>query len=616
MIRDALAMARRCLQAGDLAQAGSIVRRVLLADPDGLEALLLMAEVSRMTGDIDGAVAALRRAVAVRPDHASAHLLLGNGLLMQRRLDEAAASYRHALRLRPDYPEACTNLGSVHQEQGRLEDAAACHRRAARGAPGFVDAHYNLANALKELGRVAEAVASYEDALRLRPDFAPARLNLGLARLLLGDLERGWPDYEWRFRCGQPPPRDLPGPRWDGSPPAGRTILLHAEQGFGDVLMFVRYAERLRRLGARVVLECPAALAPLLSSARGVDELVARGSALPAFDAHAALLSVPGLVGTTAATIPAEVPYLAPDPKRRQFWRGELGTLGGLKVGVAWQGDPSYRWDRQRSFALERLAPLAAVEGVRLIGLQKGPGSEQLRDVAGWLDVVDLGGRLDEGIGAFVDTAAVVADLDLVVAPDTAVAHLAGALGVPVWLALPTVPHWPWGLEGDASPWYPTMRLFRQRRPGLWGEVFDRMARELQRLAAARAPAPAVAVEVSLGELVDKITILEIKARRIAGPGKLAHVRDELAALTAARQRAIAPSAEVDRLATELTAVNEALWDVEDELRRLEGTRDFGPRFVELARSVYRHNDHRAALKRRINDALGSRLVEEKSYAS
>jgi hypothetical protein len=254
------------------------------------------------------------------------------------------------------------------------------------------------------------------------------------------------------------------------------------------------------------------------------------------------------------------------------------------------------------------------VEGVRLLSLQKGPGTEELGPVADSLHVTDLGSRLDETTGAFMDTAAVMHNLDLVITADTAAGHLAGAMGVPVWIALPFSPDWRWRLTGDDSPWYPTVRLFRQQTAGDWDEVFERMAGVLaQQLGARRFHKP-ILVETAAGDLIDKITILEIKTERIVDTVKLRHAREELAVLVAARDRAMAPSPELDGLTAELKAANETIWDTEDALRLCERNQDFGPRFIELARTVYHTNDRRAALKRRINELLVARLMEVKAH--
>jgi hypothetical protein len=263
---------------------------------------------------------------------------------------------------------------------------------------------------------------------------------------------------------------------------------------------------------------------------------------------------------------------------------------------------------------LAQFAPLAQVPGVTLVSLQKGPGTEQLRQADERLPVTELGSHLDEEAGPFMDTAAVMGNLDLVITTDTAAAHLAGSLGVPVWVALPFAPDWRWLADRADSPWYPTMRLFRQERPGDWAGVFARIAQALRERLAEAPRAGTITVEIAPGELIDKITILEIKQARLTDTDKVANVRRELAALVAARDRSIPRSEELARLTAELKAANEALWDVEDEVRRCERAQDFGPRFIELARSVYRTNDRRAVIKRRINELLGAAFLEEKSY--
>jgi hypothetical protein len=314
--------------------------------------------------------------------------------------------------------------------------------------------------------------------------------------------------------------------------------------------------------------------------------------------------------------VPAEVPYLDAEPALVEAWRDRLGSYPGFKVGIVWQGNPQFRFDRLRSIPLAQFAPLARVPGVHLLSLQKGAGRDQLPALRGYFPVIDLGPQLNETTGPFLDTAAVMKNLDLVITSDTSAAHLAGALGVPVWVALHDVPDWRWLLEREDSPWYPTMRLFRQTRPGQWEDVFDRIAEALRRRLGAPAVLRPLTVEVAPGELIDRITILEIKSERITDVAKRHHVGTELALLVAARDRAVPGSAELARLATELKAVNEALWRIEDEIRLCERDEDFGPRFVALARSVYHTNDRRAALKRRINELLRSDLMEEKSYVS
>lgn len=398
----------------------------------------------------------------------------------------------------------------------------------------------------------------------LDPGSASAHWNRALAYLQHGDFERGWPEYEWRWKRGPTGPRQFPQPAWDGSRLNGRTALLYTEQGYGDMIQFVRYASHVQARGGPVLLECPPALIPLFSTCRGIDQLVPERSPHPPFDVHAALMSLPGLLGTTLATVPADIPYLHAQPARIDAWAKQLAGLQGFKVGVAWQGNPRHTWDRFRSFPLASLEPIAHVSAVQLVSLQKGLGAEQLHSGTVRFPIIDLGTRLDENGRAFLDTAAVMAQLDLVITADTATAHLAGSLGVPVWVALSALSDWRWLRDRDDSPWYPTMRLFRQKRLGDWADVFGRMAETLAERANSIAPERPIMAAIAVGELIDKITILEIKNEHITDDCKRRNVQVELGELAALRDRTVRPSEPLAALTADLKRVNETLWEVED----------------------------------------------------
>jgi Flp pilus assembly protein TadD len=600
-------------------EAADAAREAVRLNADRAKGHFVLGCALKALGDLDGAAASFRRAIELDPNSGQAHNNLGATLREQGKLVEAANSFQYVLNTQPDSAAAHSNLAAVLHEQGKGDEAAQSAQKALGIDPRHAAAHNNLGVGLREQEKPADAVASFQKALAVNPNYADAHMNLGITLLQRGDFEAGWRHYEWRWQTRGKTfqPRTFSQPAWDGGPLEGRSLLVYAEQGLGDTLQFVRYAPLLQRRGGRVIFECQKPLWPLLTSCPGIDHLVAKGEALPPFDCHVPLLSVPGLLGTHAGNIPADVPYLSARPDLVRSWRDRLADCAGLKVGICWKGSAAYAGDRQRSVALAELAALAAVPGVSLISLQKGPGEEQLADAG--FPVRSLGPDFDEANGAFMDTAAVVKNLDLVIAADTAVAHLAGALAAPVWVFLARVPDWRWMLDREDSPWYPTARLFRQDQAGEWGPVVRRLAAALRERLAAAGPALGAApaglcVEVSAGELIDKITILQIKSEQIADPAKLVNVRRELAVLTAVRDQEVSSSADLAGLADELRQVNEALWHVEDEIRECERRQDFGPRFIELARSVYRHNDRRSALKRRINDLLGSRLTEEKSY--
>jgi FkbM family methyltransferase len=431
-------------------------------------------------GDVAAAEQLYRQVLGVDAANAAAWCYLGIACHDQDRFDQAVAAYRRAIELQPHFPVAFNNLGNTFRLQRKLNESIACFDRAIEQKPDYVNAHKNKGTALTWEGHLDEAVACYQRALEIAPDDAETHKNLGVLSLLRGRFEEGWAEYEWRWKT---PETSLPAfsqPLWDGSSLDGKTILLTSEQGLGDVVHFIRYAAVLKqRFDCRVIAACPRPLLPLLASCAGIDDLIASGETPAEFDMFAPLLSVPGILGDNLQTFPADIPYLAFDAERVSHWQQVLQAFGGCKIGIAWQGNPKHQADRMRSIPLDAFLPLAKLKGFQLFSLQKGPGEEQLETLAGRLDIVPLGHCLDEGEGAFMDTAAVLQNLDLLITSDTAIAHVAGALGVRTWVALSHVPDWRWLLDRDDSPWYPTMRLFRQREVGEWGNVFKLISEAL-----------------------------------------------------------------------------------------------------------------------------------------
>jgi tetratricopeptide (TPR) repeat protein len=470
--QEGVALARR----GKAADAADRFRRAVHLQPDYAVAHNNLGNAYFDLGKLPEALVCFQKALRLDPAYALAHGNLGNLLFHQGQLDEAVASYRQALFLKPDFVEAHSNLGLVFLKQDRWKQAAASFRDALSHKPDFAEAHNHLARTLIDQEQLPEAVAHYQEALRHNPNLVEAHWGLSLTWLTLGNLEQGWVEYEWRWRREGAPRRTFPQPHWDGSPLAGRAILLHAEQGLGDALQFIRYAALVKQRGGSVVVECPGPLLPLLTRCPGIDRLVAQGSQLPPFDVQSPLMSLPRLFGTTLATIPAPIPYLFPDAERVDYWRQRFAGVPGFKVGIAWQGNPRHRRDRFRSVALAHFEPLSRVQGVRLYSLQVGAGCEQLAALSGRFVVEDLGGQLDESRGPFLDLTGILKNLDLVVTVDTALAHLAGGLGVPVWVVLSTLADWRWLRERTDNPWYPSMRLFRQPTVGDWNGVFNLVA--------------------------------------------------------------------------------------------------------------------------------------------
>jgi tetratricopeptide (TPR) repeat protein len=458
--------------AGRLDEAAAHYGHTLHLDPEHAGAMNNLGIVLQNVGRIDEAIELYRRAIAVQADFAQAHMNLGAALVEAGRADEAAHELEAAHRLAPDDLMVSLNLANARQAQGRLDEAIGIYRAVLALKPDYTEAQVNLGSALKAQGRPAAALSCYAAAIAQAPELASAHWNDGVCRLLLGDFPRGWAGFAWRWRAGAVPPHGLPGPEWDGSALDGQTLLVHAEQGLGDTIQFARFLKHLKARGAgEVILLCQAPLTRLLAGRDGVSRVVGPEEPLPAWDLRVPLLDLPRLFGTTLQTLDGATPYLTVDPARVERWRDRLGG----RIGLVWQGRRDHQNDRNRSLPAALLAPLLAVPGCRFVSLQQhaDPG-----DVAGMEDLGDAFGDLQ-------DAAEAIAALDLVITVDTAIAHLAGALGKPVWILLPLAPDWRWLLDRTDSPWYPTARLFRQPKAGDWPAVIAAVADALSASASA-----------------------------------------------------------------------------------------------------------------------------------
>lgn len=480
---EAMHLALRHHQAGDLEQAEMLCREILAQQPDRDDALNLLGVMAFRAGYNDIALELIRRAIRVNPSMAEYHSNLGNLQRAAGNAQEAIASYQAALKIKPNSPEVYSNLGCALAGEGRLDEAVAAHRSAVALNPNLAEAHSNLGNTLVDQCRIDEAIAAYRSAVSIDPEHAEVQCNLAMCLLLKGEWESGWRAYEWRLKCddGQGSSLNFAQPRWQGEAIGGRTILLHAEQGLGDAIQFIRYAGLVAGRQGRVIVQCQAELIELFKQLPEVAEWIATGDELPAFDVHCPLMSLPSVFGTTLGSIPPQSPRFRAAADRSEFWRARLASDSAkLKVGMVWAGNPKHRNDRNRSIEWSLLAPLAQVPDVQLFSLQKSPTWQT--GSAGqdppWLDYT-------EELHDFADTAALIENLDLVISVDTAVAHLVGSMGKPVWVLLPFAPDWRWMLNCSDSPWYPTMRLFRQDRPGDWPSVIDRVVTELTSLSAA-----------------------------------------------------------------------------------------------------------------------------------
>ena len=513
---------QQLLAAGRPAEAVQVFRQILASAPDHADSVHMMGVVGLQAGQPAAALSWLDQAIRLRPTAALYLANRANALLALGRPAEAEAAAREALRHKRNSAEAWQTLGHALSDQGqaeaaiaaqfeavkhnarlpgvqeslglalqeasRLEDAEAAFRDAVKRMPGDRLALGNLAGVLKDMGRLVEAEAIYRDILRRNPDDAAAHLNLGVLLLLDGRVAEGWEQWEWRFAAEPGTARGFPQPRWNGEPLAGRTLLVHAEQGLGDMIQFCRFLPLVT--GGRVVLEVHPPLVRLLSQLPGLAAVVALGDKLPAFDVTCPMMSLPRAFHMADdADIPsAQGAYLHADPTLVERWQRRLAGVDGLRVGVAWGGSAErVRLERRRAVPLEALAGLAEVPGVRLVSLQKGPAAAALAGSPLAGRMLDLGAEL----GDFADTAGLMETLDLVVSVDTAVAHLAGALSKPVWLLNRADTCWRWRLGRDDSAWYPSLRQFRQERAGDWSVPIARLCDALAGLAASHATSEA-----------------------------------------------------------------------------------------------------------------------------
>jgi tetratricopeptide (TPR) repeat protein len=476
-----LLLAGIALQTGDLLYAEAAARRALALQPESAEAISVLAAILKRAGRIPEAEAALR-SIASRPAPQGVHALVELADLQRERgaLSEAEATLRQALSTDGSSAEAWHALGLLRNAQAETVAAEASFRRALELQPNFVAALINLGSLKAGLERFEEAIPLYDRALALAPDHAAGHWNRALALLMLGDYVAAWRDYEWRWQIPalvqSAEVKVLPR-RWRGEPIGGKTVLLHSEQGNGDTIQLARYAPLVARQGARVILAVQPALVSLLAQLPGLERVMSVADPLPAYDLQATLADLPGIFGTSLATIPEPRGYLRPDADRVGRWKARLGAEPRRKVGLIWAGNPRHRDDRSRSIPLKTMEPLLGRDDIAWFGLQLGERSAEIGALSPPPRVTDLAGELVD----FSETAAVLAALDLLITVDTAAAHLAGALGRPAWLLIPRQADWRWMREREDTPWYASLRLFRQERQGDWTPAIARVAAALDR---------------------------------------------------------------------------------------------------------------------------------------
>jgi tetratricopeptide (TPR) repeat protein len=465
---------------GQMDQAVASFQAALQAEPDRAETHLDLADTLKRQGRSAEAVLYYKKAIELQPDLAEAHNNLATTLKQLYAFDEAIRHQERAIELRPNAADFYGNLAGILQDQGRLDEAIRHCRKAVDLSPDRPQVHTNLASVLRDAGCLEEAIDYNAKALSLAPDLAEAHWNQAVCLLLAGRFTEGWREFSWRrqinYRASYP--HVHPQPLWDGRDLHGKRLFVYCEQGLGDAIQFVRYLPMVSQRGGTVVFGAWGPLCRLFAGLEGMGErIVLSWQQIPAvdFDLHVSLLDLPGLMGTTLETIPNPVPYLFADTNKVQSWRQQLGGTG-LKVGIAWAGNPTHSNDHKRSCPLRHLEALAHIKGIHLCSLQRDIRDLRDREALQRLGMADLSDRLQD----LTDTAAVIENLDLVVSVDTAVLHLAGAMGKPVWGLIPYSPDWRWMLHREDSPWYPTLRLFRQSRPGDWEGVLGRVATALE----------------------------------------------------------------------------------------------------------------------------------------
>jgi len=433
-------------------------------------------------GDAPNSIAAYERAMRTDPNNPECHNNLGVMLSNERRFTEAAGHFRRAIKIKPDYPDPHRNLGAVLTTFGEYDAGMECFQAALRLRPRYVEAHCGIGVIHSYLGNYDEAMAAYSMALAINPVYPEAHRNIAILRLVQGDLRRGFGQYEWRWKCSDTKLGVICEPQWDGSDLTGKTIFINSEQGLGDTIQFVRYLPLVKAKNpARIIFVTEAALIPLFRRTYPwVDDYVPYGKHAFKFDASCSLINLAGALGTTLETIPGGVPYLHATEAAAAKWRNELDhSHRSLNVGLKWRGNPVHGRDRDRSVPVQTFEPLLRLPGVRFFSLQTGPESkEPLEAGVASLLMRDWGGRFD--LSTFEDAAGACAALDLIISVDTSLVHLAGAMGRPVWNLIICAPDWRWLLDRSDSPWYPTVRLFRQPRYGDWESVIHEVVCNLQ----------------------------------------------------------------------------------------------------------------------------------------
>lgn len=484
------------MQENNFHQAQIFYQNTLEIDPHHALAHKGMAHVFFKQQQYQDALLHIKKADSLLPYDYNIIHLQGKILRSLHHFDEAVELFISMLEIDPNTIVPIFEIANTYNLQGKMEKALLCYEKILEIAPNIREAQYNYAHTLKQMGYIEEAISLYEDIIERYPDYASVQFSLALAYLSVGNFEKGWPKHEWRWAAYKESPYKFSQPIWDGSNPAGKTILIYAEQGLGDTFQFIRYVRLLKKLGAKIIFQSQKPASDILKQCDYIDQIIVRGEILPSFDMYIPLMSLPLVFNTTTKTIPQDIPYLHASSDLIDYWGKQLAQddtqqerKKSFKIGICWQGNTNYssatlqHTVAAKSIPLSVLSPLAHIPGVVLYSLQKMNGEDQIENID--FKINTFGPDLDTEHGRFMDTAAIMHHLDLVLTVDTSISHLAGALGIRTWLMLPNPADWRWIIGRDDTPWYPeNMRLFKQPSPGDWHSVISKVAQELEDLLA------------------------------------------------------------------------------------------------------------------------------------
>jgi len=513
-------------------------KKAIERNPNYGKAYAHLADSLYKLNKLDIAIENYEKALLLEPNNIETHLGIARVLVDQRKFTQAGQHFNFVIQREPNNINALFDLANTLNMENKTEQALERYFKLLPLTGESPSMLYNIAYTLKKLGRIPEAIDYYQKTLIKDPTNAEAHFSLGLAYLISGNFTRGWPEYEWRFKRNENSKRSFSRPLWDGSDLQGKIIAIYAEQGLGDTFEFIRYAQVLKEQGATVIVAVQSPLVKILGLCPFIDKVFPLGTQLPDHDFAISLMSLPHILKTTVDTVPNKLPYLYADLKLTEQWYRALSHDKNFKIGLCWQGNPNYTTPFLRhtvaakSVTASTFAPLADCAGVSFYSLQKISGTDQLKDLPAHFVVNDFGQRLDEEHGRFMDTAAIIQNLNLVLTVDTSIAHLAGGLGVPVWLLLPNPPDWRWMLDRTDTPWYPNMRLFRQPTPGDWDSVIKEVGAELTKLIhQEHATEDLMLADRTMHEIIEKIGTLQTMLKKIQHPQQLNTLRAEFEAM-------------------------------------------------------------------------------------